>query len=84
MIKICFVICSNKTEKMKNFSKSILKGVSQVLIIFLVTNVFGQRKKQYVKTVSYENSIHESLKFREIGPFRGGRSAAVTGVKDNP
>ena len=69
---------------MKNFSKSILKGVTQILIIFLVANVFGQRKKQYVKTVSYEPSIHESLKFREIGPFRGGRSAAVVGVKDHP
>jgi photosystem II stability/assembly factor-like uncharacterized protein len=28
--------------------------------------------------------LFESLKFRCIGPFRGGRSAAVTGVRGNP
>ncbi len=30
------------------------------------------------------DSVFESLKFRSIGPFRGGRSAAVTGVPNNP
>ena len=28
--------------------------------------------------------MYSSLKFREIGPFRGGRSCAVTGVEGNP
>ena len=28
--------------------------------------------------------MYSSLKFREIGPFRGGRSCAVTGVDGNP
>lgn len=28
--------------------------------------------------------LFESLKFRSIGPFRGGRSAACTGVRGNP
>lgn len=69
---------------MKNFSHSVLRGISQIFIFLLVANIFGQRKKQHSRTVSYNSSIHESLKFREIGPFRGGRSAAVTGVKDNP
>ena len=68
---------------MKKFSYSILKLVSQIFIFFLITNIFAQRKKQQSKVVSYSPSIHESLKFREIGPFRGGRSAAVTGVKGN-
>ncbi|MBQ23026.1 MAG: glycosyl hydrolase [Flavobacteriales bacterium] len=50
----------------------------------MVANTYAQRKKQTLKTVSYKPEIHESLKFREIGPFRGGRSAAVVGVKNNP
>ena len=68
---------------MKNFSQLSLRLVSQVFIYFLVLNVFSQKNKQYSKTVSYDPSIHESLSFREIGPFRGGRSAAVAGVKNN-
>ena len=50
----------------------------------LVANAFAQRKNKKLNTISYESLIHESLKFREIGPFRGGRSAAVVGVKDKP
>tara|TARA_B100001057_G_scaffold410512_1_gene425641 strand:+ start:2646 stop:5720 length:3075 start_codon:yes stop_codon:yes gene_type:complete len=50
----------------------------------LVTNIFAQRKKRVSSSITFNPQIHESLKFREIGPFRGGRSAAVTGVRDNP
>ena len=53
-------------------------------LIFLVSNLFSQRKKKNIKSVKYEAEIHESLKYWEIGPFRGGRSAAVTGVKGKP
>ncbi len=31
-----------------------------------------------------DTAIYSSLQFRNIGPFRGGRSAAVTGVADKP
>ncbi len=31
-----------------------------------------------------DQALFDSLQFRSIGPFRGGRSAAVTGVADNP
>ena len=68
---------------MKKFSYSLLKFLSQVFIFFLITNIFAQRKKQQSTKVYYSPGIHESLKYREIGPFRGGRSAAVTGVKGN-
>ena len=32
----------------------------------------------------YDPKFYESLQFRNIGPFRGGRSAAVTGVPNKP
>jgi len=50
----------------------------------------GQLHAQRVKaapaptTLSYEESLYSSLQWRCIGPFRGGRSAAVTGVPRKP
>ena len=46
----------------------------------------AQRRKaeQTVSTVSYEENLYDALEWRGIGPFRGGRSAAVTGVADQP
>lgn len=35
-------------------------------------------------TLSYDQKRYESLQWRCIGPFRGGRSAAVTGVPGKP
>ena len=69
---------------MKNNDHLIFKVVFNVLIFLLVANAFAQRKNKKLNTISYESLIHESLKFRESGPFRGGRSAAVTGVKNKP
>jgi len=34
--------------------------------------------------VSYDESLYDALEWRNIGPFRGGRSAAVTGVPGKP
>ncbi len=33
---------------------------------------------------SYDESLYDALEYRLIGPFRGGRSAAVTGVPNKP
>ena len=32
----------------------------------------------------FDESLYNTLEYRNIGPFRGGRSAAVTGVAGNP
>ena len=47
---------------------------------------YGQRNKRAKKTatISYPEHAYESLSYRSIGPFRGGRSAAVTGVPGKP
>ncbi|MBT4678538.1 MAG: hypothetical protein HOB69_01630, partial [Flavobacterium sp.] len=44
------------------------------LLFFLITATFAQSV----------NSIFESVKYRNIGPFRGGRSVAATGVVGDP
>lgn len=35
-------------------------------------------------TIKYDESLYNSLEWRSIGPFRGGRSASVTGVSGKP
>ncbi|MGI9541428.1 MAG: WD40/YVTN/BNR-like repeat-containing protein [Flavobacteriaceae bacterium] len=46
---------------------------------------YGQRKKRANQTtLSFPEATYESLSYRSIGPFRGGRSAAVTGVPGKP
>ncbi len=56
-------------------------------IVFLIVfqSINSQSKRPSKKNiVSYPESIYESLKYRSIGPFRGGRSSAVTGVPGKP
>ena len=51
------------------------------LVILCFYSVDAQRKsKSSPSTVSYDESLYNGLKWRPIGPFRGGRSATVTGV----
>lgn len=57
-----------------------------VLAIFLCSfTAESQRKKRSVTTgPEYAEDLYSSLNYRLIGPFRGGRSAAVTGVSGEP
>lgn len=61
--------------------KTLLLG----MIVLLFISVDAQRKKKSsIPTVSYDTSIYSALKWRLVGPFRGGRSCAVTGVANKP
>ncbi|MFK7953213.1 MAG: WD40/YVTN/BNR-like repeat-containing protein, partial [Ekhidna sp.] len=49
--------------------------------VFIVSDGQSQRKKSKSTTsTSYDKALYEGMQWRNIGPFRGGRSAAVTGV----
>ncbi|WP_344924870.1 VPS10 domain-containing protein [Aquimarina addita] len=37
-----------------------------------------------VSSQTYDQKLYDAIEYRLIGPFRGGRSAAVTGVPDKP
>jgi len=61
--------------------------------IFLLTgflfahSAFSQKRKRgepQVPAISYDEVLYKDLKWRNIGPFRGGRSTTVTGVTSNP
>lgn len=59
-----------------------------VMLLFLYAGtvpVNGQkRKKQSEPTVTYDESLYGGLTWRNIGPFRGGRSTTSTGVIEDP
>ncbi|MGI9550895.1 MAG: WD40/YVTN/BNR-like repeat-containing protein, partial [Aurantibacter sp.] len=56
------------------------------LILFLLPFSFNAQKRQKVAVVktAYPQELYSSLTYRSIGPHRGGRSAAVTGVPGEP
>lgn len=55
-----------------------------VLCAFSIPGLAQKKKKNQPKTISYNLEIFKGLEWRSIGPYRGGRSAAVTGVPGKP
>ncbi|MFQ5674966.1 MAG: glycosyl hydrolase [bacterium] len=53
-----------------------------LILVTLIFTFFQDAAAQ--KKVDYDESLYNALEYRSIGPFRGGRSAAVTGVPGDP
>src|SRR5210317_470863 len=67
------------------------KSLFSTLIILLCTTslLVGQKRKNkpsssQASSITYDSAIYNGMEWRCIGPFRGGRSAAVTGVPGKP
>jgi len=61
--------------------KSFLKaGVFLLTLCLMPLSAEGQRRKKSSDPDPYPQALYSSMEYRLIGPFRGGRSAAVTGV----
>lgn len=63
------------------------KSLLSLLILCFSLAIFAQKKPKSTNSNSskfeYDSLLYSNLKYREIGPFRGGRSAAVAGdLKD--
>ncbi len=55
------------------------------MLLMPINNYAQKRKKKTSEpTVKLTDSLFHGLKWRNIGPFRGGRSVASTGVVDQP
>ena len=53
--------------------------------LFGLQPINAQSKKANKKSiVSYPETLYSSLQYRSMGPYRGGRSSAVTGVEGKP
>ncbi len=55
------------------------KILKLTLIVFLMIGNFSSLNAQ-----TYNEELYDALEYRLVGPFRGGRSAAVTGVPGKP
>ena len=55
-----------------------------VLALICFTPTKAQRKKNTEPIAKLDGSLFEGLKWRNIGPFRGGRSVASSGVIQDP
>ncbi len=68
---------------MKNFYT--WAGALMLVLFLFPANANAQRKKKSnTVSVQYPEDLYSSLDYRLVGPFRGGRSAAVTGVPGEP
>lgn len=54
-------------------------------LLFLVTILISLSiSSETLQAQSYDEKLYDALEYRLLGPFRGGRSAAVTGVPGKP
>lgn len=65
--------------------KKRLLFLSLTLIVILSSDItaFGQKKKKSNTEPPVSSELYSNIEYRLVGPFRGGRSAAVTGIPGN-
>src|SRR6056297_2981490 len=68
---------------MKKFYTQLSLVVLALLFVPLTANAQRRKKVTPVKT-AFAEELYSSMEYRSIGPHRGGRSAAVTGVPGEP
>ena len=73
------------------FSMKTMKNLTYFLLIATLIFVFrpatAQKKRAKVETpdeITIDARLYEGMEWRNVGPYRGGRSAAVTGVPGQP
>ncbi len=60
-----------------------MKQIVLFILALLVADVWAQKKPQ-TATLSFDAALYSGIRWREVGPYRGGRSCTVTGVVGNP
>ncbi|MEP5103593.1 MAG: glycosyl hydrolase, partial [Ekhidna sp.] len=64
--------------------KKILLAIAIMALISFEGESQRRKGKSSPQTPTYESELYNGIQWRNIGPFRGGRSAAVTGVPGKP
>lgn len=64
------------------FSFYTLISISSLLFITLNINTANAQSENFVQKV--DEKLYGALEWRSVGPHRGGRSCAVTGIANNP
>lgn len=65
-------------------TSSLRAGLILLALSLIPFNTEAQRRQKSGNTTSYPEALYTSMEYRLVGPFRGGRSAAVTGVPGKP
>ena len=60
--------------------KKILFATLAITLLFFDGESQRRRGNTKAATTTYTSSLYEGMTWRLVGPFRGGRSATVTGV----
>jgi len=75
---------------MKNYNTH-LQSMGMLLLLLLLCAMAlptsAQRKKKQANSepiLTYNDALYKNMKYRLVGPFRGGRSCTVTGVPGKP
>ena len=58
-----------------------IKYILTLTALIFSIYTFGQSKKS---KINYDESLYNSIEYRLIGPFRGGRAGTAVGVLNNP
>lgn len=84
MIRFSPIIATFSTQS--NFNISIKALIMCLLLLPLSINAQKKKKKSQQSTplIELNDSLFHGLKWRNIGPFRGGRSVTSTGVIGQP
>src|SRR5258706_3515657 len=63
-----------------------MKKIFLLIACFISVCSIAQKKTSTPSknTLTYDEKLYNALEWRSIGPYRGGRSAAVTGVSGKP
>ena len=80
LIAILFYKIKTEEKKPTIFEKILTVFLGYILLPLILSIPFYFS----IYNLTFLNSIFESVKYRNIGPFRGGRSVAATGVVGDP
>ncbi len=63
---------------------TLLFGLLAMALLWAPPLIGQVAKKQAAQSLQFNQKLYDAMEWRCIGPFRGGRSAAVTGVPGKP
>lgn len=66
---------------MKN--RTLCLGLTLIIILLSANPVSAQKGRKNISDPFLSPELYSNLEYRLVGPFRGGRSAAVTGIPGN-
>lgn len=64
--------------------RSTTLGILSLFLAFLISLPSAEAQQNSTFSAGYDENLYNALEWRSIGPFRGGRSATVTGVPGKP